>query len=210
VNSIELEVVEIDKFFKLRANKQEHIINAAFITFGQLGYKKASIADIADVAGIAKGMIIYYFGSKKNLYLYLAELAHEKTIEVFNKRFDNRVNNLFDRAKMAMEIKIEIIKEHPGMAEFLTRIYSEADAEVCEEIKKFNKSVITDRYQLPDKMLELSKLNENIDPRIIEQFIKWTMIGLVEDLRINKNQEPYEDFCKCIELMRKIFYNPDS
>ena len=87
----------MENFFKLRADKQEHIINAALSVFGRNGYKKGSIADIAEEAGIAKGMVSYYFGSKKNLYLYLAELCGTTLLDEMEKRFDKTVTDFFDK-----------------------------------------------------------------------------------------------------------------
>jgi len=51
--------------------KQNLIIDAALKTFAMHGYKKTSISDIASTAGISKAMVFHYFGTKKELYLYL-------------------------------------------------------------------------------------------------------------------------------------------
>jgi len=81
----------MEEFFTLRAEKQNHIIDAALTVFGRNGYKKSSIADIAEKAHIAKGMVIYYFGSKKNLYLYCAELCGDLLEKEMEKGFDPTV-----------------------------------------------------------------------------------------------------------------------
>ena len=67
-------------FETLPEDKRLAILNAAFSCFGKNGYKKASVADIAVAAGISKASVFQYFGSKKNLYLYLVGYACKKII----------------------------------------------------------------------------------------------------------------------------------
>jgi len=61
----------MEKFLNLPMEKQNSIIDAALKTFAVHGYKKTSISDISSSAGISKAMVFYYFGTKKELYLYL-------------------------------------------------------------------------------------------------------------------------------------------
>ena len=62
-----------DKFFSLPIEKQEAIVNAGFRVFSQNSYKKSPMSEIADVAGISKSLLFYYFHNKKELYLFLLE-----------------------------------------------------------------------------------------------------------------------------------------
>ena len=60
-----------EKFFALPEEKRRRIVNAAMEAFGKNEYKRASTDDIAARAGISKGLLFHYFGSKKELYFYL-------------------------------------------------------------------------------------------------------------------------------------------
>ena len=44
------------------------ILEATLAVFGEVGYHKARIEDIAERAGVAKGTIYLYFPSKKDLF----------------------------------------------------------------------------------------------------------------------------------------------
>ncbi len=59
----------------LPEEKKVQIMNAAFEVFGNNEYKRASTDLIAARAGISKGLLFYYFKSKKELYLYLLSYA---------------------------------------------------------------------------------------------------------------------------------------
>ncbi|UJF33505.1 TetR/AcrR family transcriptional regulator [Paenibacillus hexagrammi] len=51
----------------LDENKEALIIQSAKQLFGRFGYKKTTIEDIAQAAGIAKGTVYIYFSNKKRL-----------------------------------------------------------------------------------------------------------------------------------------------
>lgn len=62
-------------FFNLPEEKRQMIINLAIDEFADNAYQNASISRIVAQAGIAKGSFYQYFADKKELYLYLIELA---------------------------------------------------------------------------------------------------------------------------------------
>ncbi len=60
-----------EKFQTISAEKQRTILDAALTEFSERGYHKANTNAICEKAGISKGLLFHYFGSKKSLYLYL-------------------------------------------------------------------------------------------------------------------------------------------
>lgn len=56
--------------------RRAQIIDQAIETINELGYAQASLAQIADKAGISKGVITYYFATKE-------ELLRQVAIEIF-------------------------------------------------------------------------------------------------------------------------------
>jgi len=204
----------LEKFFNLRAEKQEHIIDAAFTIFGKNGYKKASIADIAEQAGIAKGMVLYYFGSKKNLYLYLAELCKKVIMEEMEKGADESVTDFFDRIKMMTDTKIAAMKRYPAVFSFVTSIYYETDEEVREDVQKFMEDSISIRESWVFSKTDTSKFKDDIDPRLIEKFLVWAGEGFASSLPFNGDMHQLnaftEEFYQCLNVMKKYFYKEEE
>lgn len=66
-----------ETFFNLPAEKREKIIQVALEEFAAHSYPQASVSRIVRRAGIAKGSIYQYFKDKRDLYLYLIQLAGE-------------------------------------------------------------------------------------------------------------------------------------
>lgn len=200
----------MESFFNLRAEKQEHIINAAFTVFGRNGYKKASIADIAKEAGIAKGMVIYYFGSKKNLYVFLTQLCGKLLMEEIEKGLDTSITDFFDKIKMASDIKVAMMKKHPAIISFLTSVYYETDEEVADIIEKFKDKGFHDREKILLDNTDLSKFKDDVNPKLLDKFFVWTSEGLANDLLTNGSMEKVDEFIRefydILDIMKKYFY----
>lgn len=64
-----------DKFFDLKKEKQDRIINAALKVFALNGYRHASTDDIVKTACISKGLLFHYFESKLGLYVFLFDYS---------------------------------------------------------------------------------------------------------------------------------------
>jgi AcrR family transcriptional regulator len=67
-----------ETFFNLPDDKRQAILDLAIEEFAAHDYKNASISRIVERAGIAKGSFYQYFADKKDLYLYLVDLAMQE------------------------------------------------------------------------------------------------------------------------------------
>src|SRR2546427_10148414 len=60
------------------ADTRAKILHAAFTVLSRQGYENSSIKEIAEEAGVAQGLVHYYFKSKQQLVLaVLAEVCRE-------------------------------------------------------------------------------------------------------------------------------------
>lgn len=53
--------------------KREEILHAALAVVAELGYRKASVRDIAEAAGLSPAGLLHYFGSKDELFVAILE-----------------------------------------------------------------------------------------------------------------------------------------
>ena len=65
----------ISYFFKNPERKQDRIIQAGMECFGKNGYQGANTDEIAEKAGISKGLLFHYFKNKERFYLYLCKFC---------------------------------------------------------------------------------------------------------------------------------------
>ena len=62
----------------MATDNREKILNAAFSVFARQGYDNTSVKDIAEEAGVAQGLVHYYFKSKQLLVLAVLEDVCDK------------------------------------------------------------------------------------------------------------------------------------
>jgi AcrR family transcriptional regulator len=55
------------------AQRREQILDAASALFAERAYDEVSIEDIARAAGVTRGLVHHYFGSRKEVYIALLE-----------------------------------------------------------------------------------------------------------------------------------------
>jgi AcrR family transcriptional regulator len=61
-----------------KPDTREKILQAAFTVLSRQGYENTSIKDIAEEAGVAQGLVHYYFKSKQQLVLAVLEFVCDK------------------------------------------------------------------------------------------------------------------------------------
>jgi AcrR family transcriptional regulator len=65
--------VKRKRVLKSPEDRRQEILDAAMAVFTNKGVSKATVADIAEAAGVAKGTVYLYFGSKEHLLLALRD-----------------------------------------------------------------------------------------------------------------------------------------
>jgi len=199
-----------ENFFKIRAEKQDHILNAAFAVFGKQGYRKASMADIAKEAGTTKGMITYYFGSKRTLYLHLVETIQSSFMAAAKERLIVDTTDLFEKLAIAIELQATAIKAYPALMKFVNSVYRENDPEVAEHIETFFVDEMAAFNNMLAENIDFSKFVQGFDPELLCKFFAWALTGFYEEMHESGNPDNIDagvaEFYKCLDIMRKTFY----
>ena len=64
-----------DKFFDLKREKQDRMINGGLKIFAKYGYRHATTDEIVREAAISKGLLFHYFGNKVGMYVFLMDYS---------------------------------------------------------------------------------------------------------------------------------------
>ena len=79
---------------KIRNERKQSIIQAAFKLFALRGYHRTSISEIAQEAGISKGLMYTYFKNKEDLLktvvVHNYQEASDRLYDLFSKNMKNR------------------------------------------------------------------------------------------------------------------------
>lgn len=111
-----------ETFFNLPDEKRKMILDLAIEEFATHDYKNASISNLVARAGIAKGSFYQYFEDKRDLYLYLIQIAgEEKKRFLEQKSPPNPGMHLFDFLRWAMSEGARFEFSNPLLAQVAYR-----------------------------------------------------------------------------------------
>ncbi|MCX7821805.1 MAG: TetR/AcrR family transcriptional regulator [Brevinematales bacterium] len=140
----------------MQEHPKDRIINAATILFTSKGYEKTKIEDIAEVAGITRMMVYYYFENKQDILKNIVKNLFNEALKKFEKVQITDLKNL----TLINQIK-EVLEEKK---DFLAFIISEI---LRNNLKDF--PIFLYLKEFYDKIIQIlfKKIKQNIDPDII-------------------------------------------
>lgn len=203
-------------FENLSLVKKERVLNAALEEFAHKEYEDASTNDIVAAAQISKGILFRYFGSKKNLYLYLYKYVRGIIDNEICSQIDTHTGDLPSILKQIGIRKLEVLKRHPEMTDFFAQTKRERSPEVGEDLAKIEKER---SYQLRESYL-FSKLDMTLfKPEFRNEntikLIRWALDGCTKELQDNYKgqdiqdsaiEELMKDYDRYVEIIRQAFY----
>ncbi|MGF2949182.1 TetR/AcrR family transcriptional regulator [Microbacterium alcoholitolerans] len=114
-----------------RERSQAAILEAAFSVFGEKGYHETSLAEIARRAGVAQGLVSYYFQSKEQLVgaVLDAYFAKMTAADFADASVDDRLRALIDMSLVSAERSMPQQRVTLGLSILPTthRIYADSE-----------------------------------------------------------------------------------
>lgn len=165
-------------FSGLDHEKQEVIRNACLAEFARAGYQGASTNAMAKQAGVAKGLLFYYFGSKKGLFLYLTDYCIEFLHRKFFEGLEHDREDIFERTIRWTLRKWAMAESHPLHYSFLVKQLLDCPPDVerlLEEKKRAYKALSMQRFY---DGLDLSNLRPDVPGERALEFVSFVVEGL--------------------------------
>ncbi len=167
-----------ERFFELKKEKQDRMINASLKVFSQYGYRHASTDDIVKGAGISKGLLFHYFESKIGLYAFLYDYATRFVALELTQNVEPNENRYFELYKQILTAKSDSMSQYPYIFLFLDKADQETDAEALREITERR-----DKYRrIMDALREradITVFDPGIDYKMIGEILDYTISGLI-------------------------------
>lgn len=197
-----------EKFFDLKKEKQDRMINAALKVFASNGYKHASTDEIVAEAGISKGLLFHYFGSKLGLYTFLYDYSTrfmklELTTGVLSSAHD-----YFEIRKQIEFAKMQVLRNYPYMQRFLESCTSENVKEALMATER-QRSVLSDVYAVLKNQSDCSLFVPDISYERLDAMLDYTISGLMGAHFRDASFQPemlYEEVVSYLDMMKRIAY----
>jgi TetR/AcrR family transcriptional regulator len=104
-------------------DKRQKILQASLNEFAEHGYLGASTNRIVQAAGISKGLLFHYFGSKKKLFLYVLDHTISHLMQKMTRYSATLSGDFFETVGQYAQIKMRIGIEEPQMYHILYDVY---------------------------------------------------------------------------------------
>ena len=123
----------------MEASTEEKILNAAKEVFTQKGFAATRMQEIADVAGINKGLLHYYFRSKNKLFHAVFDDAFDQFALRINEVFGADMP-LFEKIEAFVSQYMNILIANPALPSFvINELNQKGDAFVQDLMNRKNK-----------------------------------------------------------------------
>lgn len=211
-----------EHFAALNEQKQRRIVEAALREFGRYGYRKTSAEQIAGAAGIGKGMLFRYFGSKRGLFEYLLAYTNDYLVRWFGG-LDDQMKGLdfIEQYRLMTQIKLRSYQDNPSAFEFMAMLFLYPEnQEVSEVIRAEYAKIIAFRTQALTDLYtgnNAGPFRADIPPEKAKKYIAWMIDGYSQEmLAIFKRQPlvdlddgPYwDEFDAILDDLKRLFYQP--
>jgi len=191
------------KFLSLPQEKQNRIVDAAMNLFGEVGYKKAYISEIAAASGISKALVFHYFGSKKGLYSYLVYNTGKIVMTEAQHDRDTAGKDFFERVAVTVRFRLTIKNRYPAMNAFIDSVFNEDEPEVAADIDRL-KAIATDMHSKVEvDPGEFGIFKSSVDPAQVVTMIEKYTEGVVYSWNDRDSVDStMKEVSRCLDMLK--------
>ena len=165
-------------FDKLNEEKRNTIIDVCLEEFAEKGYEKASTNVIVNKAGISKGLLFHYFGSKKKLYLYLLDMTMQHFYDRMLKLQGKPKEDLFERIIQSGMIKVQLAYEAPLMYKLIMEAFIDTPIGMEEDIQVRYQKMYKQSMPGVFENIDYTKFRDDIDKSKAIEFMSLCLDAL--------------------------------
>ncbi len=196
------------KFFDLKKEKQDRMINGALKVFAMQGYRHASTDEIVKEADISKGLLFHYFGSKIGLYTFIYDYSVKFVTLELRACVDPLTVDLFDLMKQMEQAKMHVMRAYPYMQQFLNRAIQENVSEALLAVEE-KRNIWVEACENWYQQVDLSLLPYGVDGYKLRKMLELTIKGLMSERLEDHSFQPemlYAEICDYLDMMKRIVY----
>jgi len=194
-----------EHIIKKQVQVKQKIVKVASSVFNKFGFKKSTIEDIAQAAGMGKSSIYYYFKSKEDIFeAVVQQEAYELSLEL-EKKVINSIDNPKEKIRNYVLIRMRFLKEMVNFFEALKNDYL-GNLTFTERIRK--------KYDKEEQQMLSGILEEGVSQGIFKvrntKFVALVLVtflkGLESSLLINEEMALEDLEGNLDEILQVVFY----
>ncbi len=197
-----------DKFFDLKKEKQDRMINASLKMFALHGYAHASTDDIVKEAGISKGLLFHYFISKLGLYSFIYDYSVRYMMLELSTGVSAKETDYFMLISQIKLSQLQVMKNYPYMLQFLNKSREEIVSEALVETED-KREVLAGLYEEILQRADLTSFKKETDVGLLTKTIEYVADGLMAEHFRESSFQPeiyYGEVKQYLDMMKTLCY----
>lgn len=195
-----------EKFFDLKREKQDRMINAGLKVFAKYGYRHATTDDIVKEAGISKGLLFHYFTNKVGVYVFLMDYSVRFLLLELSRTVKKDTYDFFELYKQIENGKLQVLKNYPYMQAFLDKAFEEVCLEALEECEE-QKAAYERKLEEYYSQVSAHEFRNGITFERMREMFKYIVKGITAENMALDTMQPeimYRQVCGYIDMMRGV------
>lgn len=179
---------------RIRQLAKESILKAAMELFIKQGYHATSINNIAEHAGISKGLLYNYFKGKEELLATMVDARVGEIVEVMNQAM--AIETPVEQLKHIIEGAIDNVYMKPEVFRFYLHLQTQPEAD--HELIKYSRFLIEENARQFEFQCEIFEKLGAKDARKRSLYFSSTLQGIMLMISTYPQQFPIEEIKKHI------------
>jgi TetR/AcrR family fatty acid metabolism transcriptional regulator len=176
----ELLIKPLSKIEQKKAQKRRRILIAATRVFARHGFQNASIAQVAQEAGVADGTIYLYFANKNELLLHIFEEAMDIFIAK-SKLAMKRDHSAPERLRTIAHIHLSLL----GRNEDIATVFQVELRQSIRLMKQFSQTRLRDYFKLMESVIIEGQQQGSIRPDLDSWIAVKVLFGALDEMATN-------------------------
>ncbi len=201
----------------IEEEKKNRIINSAIEEFARYPFSKASTNNIVKNAGISKGLLFHYFGSKQELYEYVRGFVIKKLFIEVSSRIDWENDDIFERLKQITLVKMKLSTQYPKLFTFASNMMLNESLSFTTATELYREYGVDIQEYLTRVYTHNIDYSRFRDQKSIDKYvniISWTIEKFADSIfqhytaaaDIDAFWQMAESINEYIDILRKAFY----
>ena len=173
MKALDVDRREYAHFLKLDEEKRERILTVAYDEFLEKGYGEASTNIITQKAGISKGLLFHYFGSKEGLYKFLMKKSAQRIASEALADLPDKNGDVLLTIKSIVQIKIAVCLRYPKETNFVIAAWRSNLPESLVREREKMAGMSENYFELLIGLLDNRLLRNDVEKSTAAEIIAW-------------------------------------
>lgn len=184
-------------------NKEKDILEAAIKVFAEVGYHKAKISKIAEIAGVATGSVYVYFEDKEDILLQIFSQIWAKLYDELLAVKNNANLSPTDKFDAMIDLVFDVYTENPPLAMVFVNEQSHLQRSAQERFTTFYEKFMNVGEEIISEGIEKGVFSDSLDVGILRYYIFGAIRNLIQHWASDPKKFPLNKIRQTVRYLTK-------